>query len=299
MIARHALALFRTALPQRGDRRVRGRVGAGRDGRLHRDAAAHRRHQGRLGAVRRARSRSIRVPFLTERIMPFAVLVGAMSCYLNLSRRLELVVARAAGMSAWQFVAPARHRRAAARRRRDHDLQSDLGDRCASSRCGSRPSCSAAARAVRRTAAAASGCASAAMTARPSSTPSRSRQQGIQLGGVTRLPLRRRRPFPRPHRGQERGAAKPASGGSKTRASTRAAAPPSTATPIDLKTNLTPAQVRESFATPGDRAVLAAVLLYRASPRMPGWPPPAIACSTTSCWRSHSTWPRWCCWRPP
>ncbi len=48
-----------------------------------------------------------RVPQLAERIMPFAVLVGAMSCYLALSRRLELVVARAAGMSAWQFVAPA------------------------------------------------------------------------------------------------------------------------------------------------------------------------------------------------
>jgi lipopolysaccharide export system permease protein len=48
-----------------------------------------------------------RVPFLTERIMPFAIMAGAMVCYLNLSRRLELVVARAAGMSAWQFVAPA------------------------------------------------------------------------------------------------------------------------------------------------------------------------------------------------
>src|SRR6202051_1614922 len=48
-----------------------------------------------------------RVPQLTERIMPFSVLVGAMSCYLNLSRRLELVIARAAGVSAWQFVAPA------------------------------------------------------------------------------------------------------------------------------------------------------------------------------------------------
>src|SRR5271170_4385769 len=47
-----------------------------------------------------------RVPQLTERIMPFSVLVGAMSCYLTLSRRLELVVARAAGVSAWQFVAP-------------------------------------------------------------------------------------------------------------------------------------------------------------------------------------------------
>jgi lipopolysaccharide export system permease protein len=48
-----------------------------------------------------------RVPQLTERIMPFSVLVGAMSCYLSLSRRLELVVARAAGVSAWQFVTPA------------------------------------------------------------------------------------------------------------------------------------------------------------------------------------------------
>jgi lipopolysaccharide export system permease protein len=49
---------------------------------------------------------AFRVPQLSERILPFAVLVGAMSCYLALSRRLELVVARAAGVSAWQFVAP-------------------------------------------------------------------------------------------------------------------------------------------------------------------------------------------------
>jgi lipopolysaccharide export system permease protein len=48
-----------------------------------------------------------RVPQLAERIMPFSVLIGAMSCYLSLSRRLELVIARAAGISAWQFVAPA------------------------------------------------------------------------------------------------------------------------------------------------------------------------------------------------
>jgi lipopolysaccharide export system permease protein len=48
-----------------------------------------------------------RVPQLTERLMPFSVLVSAMSCYLTLSRRHELVIARAAGVSAWQFVAPA------------------------------------------------------------------------------------------------------------------------------------------------------------------------------------------------
>jgi lipopolysaccharide export system permease protein len=58
-------------------------------------------------AVVLAEISAFRVPQLSERIMPFAVLVGAMSCYLTLSRRLELVVARAAGVSAWQFVAPA------------------------------------------------------------------------------------------------------------------------------------------------------------------------------------------------
>lgn len=48
-----------------------------------------------------------RVPQVIERILPFCVLIGAMACYLNLSRRLELVIARSAGMSAWQFITPA------------------------------------------------------------------------------------------------------------------------------------------------------------------------------------------------
>ena len=47
-----------------------------------------------------------RVPIIAERIMPFCVLIAAMSCYLNLSRRNELVIARAAGISAWEFIAP-------------------------------------------------------------------------------------------------------------------------------------------------------------------------------------------------
>ena len=46
-------------------------------------------------------------PQLLEKMMPFCVLIGAMTCYLALSRRLELVVVRAAGVSAWQFIAPA------------------------------------------------------------------------------------------------------------------------------------------------------------------------------------------------
>src|SRR3979490_3004839 len=48
-----------------------------------------------------------RVPQLLEKMMPFCILIGALACYLALSRRLELVVARAAGVSAWHFIAPA------------------------------------------------------------------------------------------------------------------------------------------------------------------------------------------------
>ena len=48
-----------------------------------------------------AKTSFYRVPQITERIMPFCILIAAMSCYLNLSRRLELVVARSAGISAW------------------------------------------------------------------------------------------------------------------------------------------------------------------------------------------------------
>ena len=54
-----------------------------------------------------AKTSLFRVPQMGERILPFCILIGAMSCYLGLSRRLELVVSRAAGMSAWQFTAPA------------------------------------------------------------------------------------------------------------------------------------------------------------------------------------------------
>ena len=60
-----------------------------------------------VSRVLAAKASIYRVPQVTERILPFCVLIGAMSCYLNLSRRLELVVARAAGMSAWQFISPA------------------------------------------------------------------------------------------------------------------------------------------------------------------------------------------------
>ena len=68
-----------------------------------------RKTSGLVGAsaVTVAETSLFRVPQLLEKMMPFCVLIGAMTCYLDLSRRLELVVARAAGVSAWQFVAPA------------------------------------------------------------------------------------------------------------------------------------------------------------------------------------------------
>ncbi len=60
-----------------------------------------------VSALLVAKTSLYRVPQVTERVLPFCVLIGAMSCYLNLSRRHELVVARSAGMSAWQFISPA------------------------------------------------------------------------------------------------------------------------------------------------------------------------------------------------
>ena len=47
-----------------------------------------------------------RTPSIIEQALPFAVLFGSMAAFLGLSRKLELIVARAAGVSAWQFLAP-------------------------------------------------------------------------------------------------------------------------------------------------------------------------------------------------
>ncbi|CAN1566556.1 COG0795 Predicted permeases [Rhabdaerophilaceae bacterium] len=48
-----------------------------------------------------------RTPATAEQVIPFGMLFGAMATFIGLSRRLELVVARAAGFSAWQFLSPA------------------------------------------------------------------------------------------------------------------------------------------------------------------------------------------------
>lgn len=48
----------------------------------------------------------LRTPSVAEQVLPFAILIGAMTTLLTLSRKLELVVVRAAGISAWQFLTP-------------------------------------------------------------------------------------------------------------------------------------------------------------------------------------------------
>ncbi len=48
----------------------------------------------------------LRTPFIAEETLPFVALFAAMALFLVLSRRLELVSARSAGVSAWQFIAP-------------------------------------------------------------------------------------------------------------------------------------------------------------------------------------------------
>lgn len=49
----------------------------------------------------------LRGPGLAEEVLPFAVLFGSMVTFVQLNRRLELTVTRAAGVSAWQILLPA------------------------------------------------------------------------------------------------------------------------------------------------------------------------------------------------
>lgn len=49
---------------------------------------------------------ALRGPSLAETVLPFAVLFGAMITFVQLNRRLELTVTRAAGVSAWQVLTP-------------------------------------------------------------------------------------------------------------------------------------------------------------------------------------------------
>jgi lipopolysaccharide export system permease protein len=48
----------------------------------------------------------LKLPQMMHTILPFAVMIGSMVCFWRLTRTHELVVARSAGVSAWQFLAP-------------------------------------------------------------------------------------------------------------------------------------------------------------------------------------------------
>ncbi|MAV87952.1 MAG: LPS export ABC transporter permease LptG [Rhodospirillaceae bacterium] len=48
----------------------------------------------------------LKLPFMAQKIFPFAVLFGGMASFWSLTRTSELVVTRAAGVSAWQFLLP-------------------------------------------------------------------------------------------------------------------------------------------------------------------------------------------------
>ncbi len=48
----------------------------------------------------------LRAPSASEQLMPFCVLCGAMAAFLDLTRKLELLIARAVGVSVWGFLVP-------------------------------------------------------------------------------------------------------------------------------------------------------------------------------------------------
>src|SRR5580692_1010602 len=50
---------------------------------------------------------ALKQPYMAQQIMPFAILFGTMLTFWRLTRSNELVVARAAGVSVWQFLTPA------------------------------------------------------------------------------------------------------------------------------------------------------------------------------------------------
>ena len=203
-----------------------------------------------VSALLVARASIYRVPQVAERLMPFCVLVGAMSCYLNLSRRLELVVARAAGMSAWQFIAPAvivalllgvvaatvYNPISALLQERSKRLEAELFGQ---DRRGGLHEAAGGGFWVRQRSAEGQAIINAQS----------SREQGIHLGGVTIFTFLPSGAF------QERLEAKSAvlERGHWRLQDARIyshGSPPAQRASYLLNTNLTPAQVRESFATP-------------------------------------------------
>ena len=49
---------------------------------------------------------SLHIPFMAQKALPFVVLIGGIATFAKMTRSRELVVARAAGVSVWQFILP-------------------------------------------------------------------------------------------------------------------------------------------------------------------------------------------------
>jgi lipopolysaccharide export system permease protein len=49
----------------------------------------------------------LKMPTIIQKVVPFAILIGGILSFSKMTRTSELIVARAAGVSAWQFLAPA------------------------------------------------------------------------------------------------------------------------------------------------------------------------------------------------
>ncbi|MDA0260694.1 MAG: LPS export ABC transporter permease LptG [Proteobacteria bacterium] len=68
-----------------------------------------RRAEGRAtaGILEIFEMAALRLPFMAQKVLPFATLFGGMYTFLHLSRSQELIVTRSAGVSVWQFLMPA------------------------------------------------------------------------------------------------------------------------------------------------------------------------------------------------
>ena len=60
-----------------------------------------------IGAGLLVKMAALKLPYEGQQVMPFAVLGGSILALFFLTRSRELIVARAAGISVWQFLAPA------------------------------------------------------------------------------------------------------------------------------------------------------------------------------------------------
>jgi len=180
-----------------------------------------------VSALLIAKITRFRLLFVTERIHPVRGARGRDVCYLNLSRRLELVVARSAGISLGKFIAPALV------------IAMLIGIAATTFTIRCRPSCvngrcvwkrRFSTRTVFRGPAETSGCASAATRARPSSARKSAGSRASELGGVSVSSTTT--PATSAIRIEARSAySKPGIGAWKRPASTRAAGRPRRATP--------------------------------------------------------------------